>query len=434
LRDLADEAAKGLGASPFPVIGISTTEEAVAEENVALNEGTPKHIVPAVAAFTPPEQLDAPSAHPPRGRGVRGRPSPAQQQPQPTRHQPAAAAAFRPAPSGGGLAPLPGESLSGALVAKLPGETLSGDRVNDRIAPPAPRPFVPAPAIAAFADAAEDAADVPEQAGEEPGRKRRRRRRRGRGTNGVADGANVAGSTPAAGAEFDVEEADETVEPPIAVAVSGPPVETVEVDGRKRRRRRRRRRGGSAAVAGNGVLGSEAPVISPLLPDRHIIRVDGDGGAQPTGQNAPPPPNRALAPWNRPKKGEIAIEPPPPSLTAPAEEVRIAAPTRRRAAGRPAPAAAVAPLESVAIKALPGPTRKKTAAPAAAAKKSPAVKKTAAKKTAGAKKATTAKKAPAKKAAAKKSTAVKAVSTKKAPAKKSATAKKTARKTPGALK
>ena len=39
LRELAEEAAKGLGARPGPVIGISTTEEAAAEEPSALNEG-----------------------------------------------------------------------------------------------------------------------------------------------------------------------------------------------------------------------------------------------------------------------------------------------------------------------------------------------------------------------------------------------------------
>src|SRR5665213_207213 len=50
LRELAEEAAKGLGSRPVPVIGISTTEEAVAEEHVARNEGAPKNITPHVAS------------------------------------------------------------------------------------------------------------------------------------------------------------------------------------------------------------------------------------------------------------------------------------------------------------------------------------------------------------------------------------------------
>jgi ribonuclease E len=157
------------------------------------------------------------------------------------------------------------------------------------------------------------------------------------------------------------------------------------------------------------VLGETAP--NAPLPDRHIIRVDGEGGAHPTGETAPPAPNRALAPWNRPKKGEIAIEPPPPHLTAPAEapqEVRVAAPSRRR---RSAPAAAgpAAPIEAAEIKALPAPARKKAAAKKTAAKKATAKK-------------SVAKKSTAKKTAAKKSTV------KKATARKATSAKKTVRK------
>ncbi len=143
LRELAEEAAKGLGSRPAPVIGISTTEEAVAEEHVARNEGVPKNVTPAVSSDVEDllaDALDAPSAHPPRGRGDRGGRGgrgngPAPSGP-PAARQPAPPA-FRPAaPAAGGLAPLPGESLSGALVGKLPGETLSGDRVNELLTPP----------------------------------------------------------------------------------------------------------------------------------------------------------------------------------------------------------------------------------------------------------------------------------------------------------
>jgi ribonuclease G len=431
LRELAEEAAKGVGARPVPVIGISTTEEAVAEEHVARNEGAPKRVTPASSVDMDADDLladafDAPSAHPPRGRGGRGRTSGA-----PAGRAPAAApAAFRPAPSGGGLTPLPGESLSGALVGKLPGETLSGDRVNEMPAaapPPQRQPrerthSAPAPAAAAASsyEAPESDADAdgaPGEAGDASGRKRRRRRRRGRGGNGDAAGVAVPAT---AGVYLDPED-DDSAEPimPAAAPSSGVPDTITENDGRKRRRRRRRRRGGSGAAASNGVLGQPG-----TLPDRHIIRVDGDGGAQPTGENSPPPPNRALAPWNRPKKGEIATEAPPPSLKAPREDVRLAAPSRRRAPARPAAAGRVAPIESVALKALPAPARKKAAATAGAAKKT-TVRSTTVKKTA-------APKATATKSVAKKSTAVKstarAVTAKKAPARKATSAKKTVRK------
>jgi len=427
LRELAEEAAKGIGARPVPVIGISTTEEAVAEEHVARNEGAPKRVTPAASVDMDADDLladalDVPSAHPPRGRGGRGgRTSGAPAGRGPAPHVPAPAA-FR--PQAGGLAPLPGETLSGALVGKLPGETLSGDRVNELLAPPAPQPpreraySAPAPVAASAYEAPESDADaLPGDAGE-PGRKRRRRRRRGRG-GAAGDGAAV-GAPATAGVYLEPED-DESPEPIMAAAVpsSGVPETITEHDGRKRRRRRRRRRGGSGAAAANGVLGQPS-----TLPDRHIIRVDGDGGAEPTGENSPPPPNRALAPWNRPKKGEIATEAPPPSLKAPREDVRVAAPSRRRAPARPA-AGRVEPIEAVAIKALPAPARKKTAATAGAAKKT-TTRTTTAKKSA-APKATAVKKSVAKKSTAVKSTA-RAVTAKKAPARKATSAKKTVRK------
>jgi ribonuclease G len=426
LRELAEEAAKGLGARPVPVIGISTTEEAVAEEHVARNEGAPKNLTPHVASDVDDllaDALDTPSAHAPRGRGGRGgdrgdrgrgpsSPPPARQ-PAPPAFRPAAAAS-------GGLSPLPGETLSGALVGKLPGETLSGDRVSELLAPPpqtrthsAPAPVAAAPA---YVEPESDEDAEPGEAGDQPGRKRRRRRRRGRGGNGVApDGAAAAAAPATAGVYLDAEDA-ESSEPMMsaAAASSGVPETVTENDGRKRRRRRRRRRGGSGAAT--GVLG-----VPGTLPDRHIIRVDGEGGAQPTGETSPPQPNRSLAPWNRPKKGEIAIEPPPPSLSAPREEVRTTAPSRRRAPTRSAPAGRVAPIESVAIKALPAPARKKAAAKAGAAKKV-TTRKAPAKKAA-------APKATAKKSVAKKSTAVRSTAAaKKAPARKTAAAKKPVRK------
>ncbi len=443
LRELAEEAAKGLGSRPAPVIGISTTEEAVAEEHVARNEGVPKNVTPAVSSDVEDllaDALDAPSAHPPRGRGDRGGRGGRGNGPAPTgppaARQPAPPA-FRPAaPAAGGLAPLPGESLSGALVGKLPGETLSGDRVNELLTPPpaAPRerysaPAQPAAAVTPQYEAPDAETGEPGEAGDQPGRKRRRRRRRGRGGNGAV--AGVAGAAPATSGDYLAPDDEDESDEPIAAAAapsSGIPETVVEHDGRKRRRRRRRRRGGNgvAAAGANGVLGQPG-----TLPDRHIIRVDGDGGAQPTGENSPPPPNRALAPWNRPKKGEIAVDAPPPSLKAPREpleDVRATAPSRRRAPARPAAAGRVEPIESVELKALPAPARKKASATAGAAKKT-STRTTAAKKTTA--KATApkaaAEKATAKKSVAKKSTAVKSTAAKKTPAK-AASAKKTVRK------
>ncbi len=418
LRELAEEAAKGLGSRPVPVIGISTTEEAVAEEHAARNEGSPKHITPAVSLDVEDllaDALDMPSPHPPRGRTGRGGrgSSPDRQapdrQPAPPPFRPAAAASS-------GLAPLPGESLSGSLVGKLPGETLSGDRVNEVLAPqPRERTYAaPAPAAAApFAAPESDTEDVPGEAGDAAGRKRRRRRRRGRGANGGAGGDGAAAAPQAtSGVYLDPIDDDESSEPAIAAGAPAARVQEpgVEVEGRKRRRRRRRRgRGGNGAAAQSGVLGQPG-----TLPDRHIIRVDGEGGAQPTGENSPPPPNRALTPWNRPKKGEIAIEAPPPSLKAPREEVRVTAPSRRRAPARPA-AGRAEPIEVVEMKALPAPARKKAAARTTTAKKATAPKATAkksvAKKSVAKKSSTravTAKKAPARKASAKKAAGKKA--------------------------
>jgi hypothetical protein len=444
LLELAEEAAKGLGARP--VLGISTSDEAVAEENVATNQGAPKHASPAAAA----EDLGV--APPPArsGRGRRGRTDREERPARPAAPSvPVAPAAVAPA-AAAAFVKLPGESLSGVMVAKLPGETLSGSKVADITIPVAAAPVIAAPVVALTdfeLDPADELADEALAAvnGESTGKRRRRRRRRGRGTGapGEAAAVTVNGVSTAdviAGDDDDAEDDDAESD----AAVAQPAGEVVEIDGRKRRRRRRRRRGRGGSVLGADVAPTTA---STTLPDRHIISVDGDGGAQPTGETAPVPPNRALAPWNRPKKGEIAIEPPPPSLTAPAEPAaKVAQPARGRRTRTAAPpaAAAPAPIESVAVKALPAPVRaarttaspKKTPARAAAAKKTtaakaPAVKATAKKATAkkAATKATPAAAAPAKKAAAKKTTgAAKATAAKKAPAKKATAKKATAKK------
>jgi ribonuclease G len=137
--------------------------------------------------------------------------------------------------------------------------------------------------------------------GEEGGRRKRRRRRRGRGRDEAPVVADEVGATA--------------------------PVETVSFaeaavssDGagqhRRRRRRRRGRRGRGGAVPG------------VAMPDRHIFEVSSDGAAHATGSTAPPEPSRAIATVveTRPP----AVEPPPPSLSAPAEETKRTKPARRR--------------------------------------------------------------------------------------------------------
>ncbi len=443
LRELAEEAAKGLGTRP--ALGISTSDEAVAEDRVATNQGSPKHVSPAAHPEVAVEAEDLgivpPLSRPSRG----GRPGRTDRSDRPVRAAGAAtpAAIPLPAPAAAGPVPangssfvkLPGESLSGSMVAKMPGETLSGNRVADALASAVPIAAAPPARPVEFAiDEADDLADEALAAvNGGNGKRRRRRRRRGRGTNGEAVAANGASVDADAGDETDE---DDEVPASEMLIESQPAGEIVEIDGRKHRRRRRRRHG----RVGN-VLGAEGQTPgSPSLPDRGIIQVDGDGGAQPTGETSPMQPGRAIAPWNRPKKGEIAIEAPPPSLSAPSEpDVKIAGPARGRRTARTSSKPAPASIESVEVKALPAPakaaprkaaakrtttstrttTAKKATAAKATATTSGAAKVSAARKTAGAKKTTAAKKAPAKKAAVKKTPARKAASAKKSTRKKS---------------
>ena len=374
LRELAEEAEKGLGGRTS--IGISTTEEVVA-----------KHAGPKTTAQKAAD---------------------------------------------GNVALLPGESLSGTRIGgTLPGEKLSGDRVGRPA--PAPTP-IPAPAAAAAV------ATNGEAAGEEAG-PRRRRRRRGRGGRGGADvAASAAAPVVAAVAilapELDDDEDEDAVgQPAVAVGANG---EGTGEHKRRRRRRRRRGRGGAGTGAEGQAVAAGAettarPSAGPIVPERHIFRVDSEGGAQPTGETAPPAPSRAIAPWNR-KRGDVAVEAPPPSIMIPAgEAIRSARPSRRQRTKDERDLAVGGHLEAAApVPALPPASapaarttrsRKLSADPAATVKMTAPVKKaTASKTTAAVKKAAVPKKSTAAKATAVKST----TAVKKAPAvKKSAT---TARK------
>jgi ribonuclease G len=412
LRALAEEAEKGLGGRT--AIGISTTEE------VAAKKAGPKTTAQKAAD--------------------------------------------------GSVALLPGESLSGRLSGLLPGEKLSGDRVGASTPPP--------PAVRPAAAASSASNGEAESETEDGARRRRRRRRRGGRSGDVAASAAAPARGPA-GAVATLE-ADEDEDDDEAVAVQpGGAVLAEGADGerkRRRRRRRRRGRGGSGAEGQAVAAGADARPQQQPVPDRHIFRVDPEGGAHATGETAPPVPSRAIAPWNR-KRGDVAVEAPPKVITAPrapSEPVKAARPTRRRRSGGEAPvrggqleaaapvralpapaaesrtpataagtgprrarprkrgpeaaepAAAAAPVAAAQAPAVKSTTRvRKSAAPAAPApapkaKKAPAVRATAAKKAPASQ--ATAKKAGASTVAA---GAKKATSARKAPAAKKAT---TARK------
>jgi ribonuclease G len=391
LRALAEEAEKGLGGRT--AIGISTTEEVAAKK--AGPKTTAQKAADGRAVLLPGESLSG--TRPPTASRER-------------------------------------DTTSGQAVgAVLPGEKLSGDRVGASapLAPPIPlRPV-------AAAGGAET--ETEHEGDDAAGRSRRRRRRRGgRGRDIAASaGAGTPAGAVATAAVAVEDDEDEAVAQPGAVAENGE---------RKRRRRRRRRRGrgGAGAEGLTATTGAEGAPVRPPMPDRHIFRVDSEGGAHPTGETAPPVPSRAIAPWNR-KRGDVAVEPPPPVITPPperSEPVKAARPSRRR--GRPDGAVARGgQLEAPApVRALPAPSaatpsgdatprrsRSRARGPAAAgepettvAAAPAAAKPTAARKPAAAKKAPAAGKAPAKKATpAKAAGAKKAPAVRKAPAAKKAT-------------
>jgi ribonuclease G len=205
---------------------------------------------------------------------------------------------------------------------------------------------------------------------ESESRSKRRRRRRRRGRGGRANGeqrfdvAAQVGITPqsaAAQAEFDEDEdEDEGAQPPqVAVSNNG---EGARAGRRRRRRRRRGHGGGGERGPVEGLTGSLP--MAPSVPDRHVFRVDSQGSAQPTGMTAPREPSRAIAHVSR--ATPPAVEPPPPHLTLPAEEVGRTKPARRR---RTKAGGVAGELETTVMHALPAPegeakpkrTRKKKA-------------------------------------------------------------------------
>jgi ribonuclease G len=171
-------------------------------------------------------------------------------------------------------------------------------------------------------------------------RKRRRRRRGGRGRERIEETT----SAPTASAPM-------TSAPAPAEAAAAPS------DGSTQHRRRRRRRRGRGGRGGLGPSGGP-------MPDRHIFEVSADGATQPTGTTAPPEPSRAIA--TRGQATPPAVEPPPPSLSRPAEKPKLTKPARRRKPAR----SVAAELEGAASAiALPAPDEKSTRRP----RKKPAI-------------------------------------------------------------
>ena len=180
-------------------------------------------------------------------------------------------------------------------------------------------------------------------AGEEgTGKRRRRRRRRRRPGAGEGAVANIGQRTLEAAPEGGMPES----EPAPAAAATVVPLAAASYGGQEepgghRRRRRRRRRG-----RGQLVLTPE----SQAVPERHIFRGSADGRLEATGQTAPPEPSRAITPV-RHEPGAVALEAPPPSLTAVPDRPRVARPTRRRRG-----AADGVEAEIAVVVALPAPT------------------------------------------------------------------------------
>jgi ribonuclease G len=320
LRALAEEAEKGLGGRTS--IGISTTEEVVAKKSIP--KTTAQKAADGSVALLPGESLSG--ARPPMGAGQ-------------------------------------------AVGALLPGEKLSGDRVSAGgavLTPPSvalrPPPVARAPVAAGAAPAN---GETEHEGDEAAGRRRRRRRRRGgRGSDVAAAGAPPQPRAAAGGVatlDADDEGEDEEDEQQAGGVAQGPGEAGADAGDRKRRRRRRRRRG-------RGGAGAEGAPQQPPVPDRHIFRVDSEGGAHATGETAPPAPSRAIAPWNR-KRGDVAVEPPPPVITPPPEPsapVKAARPSRRRSGSdRPGATPRGGQLEApAAVPALPAPSRARETAPA----------------------------------------------------------------------
>lgn len=256
---------------------------------------------------------------------------------------------------------------------------LLGSRTAIPMEPPAvaaPAPALPSASIGAVSAGEDDTTPFGQspESEEIKHRKRRRRRRGGRGGVGSA-GVPLAGPTSPAQVgtpqpqhqESAADAAESEFDDDLPGNDEFEPIEPGSPDDqpRKRRRRRRRRRGNGAFTP------MEPNSANGAVPDRTIFRVDANGMTESTGDVAPPEPSRALAPWNR-RPGHVAVDAPPPSLSAPTPEpARIARPTRRRTAEPHSNAPAGELHTSPPVRALP-PGRKPAEVPVPVAGEVPA--------------------------------------------------------------
>ena len=216
-----------------------------------------------------------------------------------------------------------GHASTAALIEKV-GEPVGGMVTADPAAPGGPGEF-----------------------NEENGGHRRRRRRRRRGARHSVEGLN--GAVAADGTAAAAPAAEKAPAEPIAAASYGG---ETEEGGRKRRRRRRRRRG-----RGGAGIGEVAATENGTVPERHIFRVDGDGGAYATGETAPRQPSRAIA--NVEPARPPALEPPPPSLHVPEEPAgKPTRPSRRRRTTAPDEGVTASIQATAEVPALPAPKRR----------------------------------------------------------------------------
>jgi ribonuclease G len=359
LRELAEEAAKGLGGRP--AIGISTEAEAEAEEAEA-REHTPSSPPLAEVVSTAPHvpeyaAVDADGEQ--RAYGTYGGPADADPQKRRRRRR-------RRRPGANDTATL--VAIANAAGIPLPPGIKAPPQAAAAAAPVEPNDDL---------DAAEDAlVELGQGTVDGAGRRRRRRRRRrGRGgsdrpVEGAAgDGEAAAGASAPSRAIARVDDKHAPVAlqaPPPSLSVSEPAPKVTK----PARTRRARTTTGPAAATVSSVTVSPAPAAAPAAAD----------AAAPKRRGRPP-------------KAAAAVPPAAPAVAA-------AAPSASAARGRTAKANPVAATPAPAKPTAPA--RKKPAATAAAsAKKSTAAKKSpaAAPKAAPAPAPTKGRKAPASKAA-----------------------------------
>ncbi len=363
LRELAEEAAKGLGGRP--ALGISTSAEAEAEDAETREHSatapplatvTPIHAVPEYAAVDPNGEVRAFASYggPDDGRKRRRRPRRRRRR--------------------GGEAGAP--ALAGSAT-----EAPSDDEAAAPLAPAAPAADVGSADDAEEGDEDVVAAEAPGEEGQVRRRRPRRRRRRGRG-GAAGDAVAMAGAEPGAVPDRQIFRVDgaglaeptgETAPPEPSRAIARvdrsaahiaieapPPSLTLPEEPPKLARPTRRRRGKAAeapqleleatqverrALPSSAPVPEPEPVEEPVVPAEPAV-VEALPEAVPKRRGRPrknPLPEPAVAAV---APDEVAVVPEPP------------APAPKR--GRPRAAVAAEPVKAAVAKA---PARKKSATP-----------------------------------------------------------------------